>query len=325
MTQTGDYVIANASGSSVRGDINETFENVNTSNAGGSAPSYKQQGTIWLDTGNNEFKYYTGSAWHPFLDTGGDIIAESGTNRVTLESSGAIEILATNGTPLIDFKRSGVDYDCRIAQTNDTNYDLFFNTGGDGSTKQALKLYSTGALEVGDAAVVGSRAGGSGGYASGVINCRGIAVRNGYNGDNNDGNFYNWDWTGSALQVHVGSSGSDTNLGTVTTSSDYRVKKNITTQTASGIEKVKQLRPVNYEYADNTDFSFRGDGVEREGFIAHEVAEVIPSGCEGAKDAANQIQSLKVDAIVSVLTKALQEAVAKIETLETKVAALEAK
>ena len=53
-------------------------------------------------------------------------------------------------------------------------------------------------------------------------------------------------------------------------------------------------------------------------FIAHEVAEVIPSAVDGEKDAADQIQSLRVDAIVSVLTKALQEAVSKIELLETK-------
>ena len=68
---------------------------------------------------------------------------------------------------------------------------------------------------------------------------------------------------------------------------------------------------------------FKADGITREGFIAHEVQEVIPSGATGTKDGAD-IQSLQLDAIVSVLTKALQEAVAKIETLEAKVAALEA-
>ena len=134
-------------------------------------------------------------------------------------------------------------------------------------------------------------------------------------------NAFNIHWTGTASNLYI-----DTTLqGTITVSSDYRVKKDITSQTALGIDKIKQLRPVNYEFADNTDFNFVGDGVKREGFIAHEVAEVIPSAVDGVKDAPNQIQSLRVDAIVSVLTKALQEAVAKIEVLETKVAALEAK
>ena len=107
--------------------------------------------------------------------------------------------------------------------------------------------------------------------------------------------------------------------------SDYRIKKDIAEQTESGIEKIKQLRPVNYEYANNTELNFTGreDGVVREGFIAHEVAEVIPSGVQGEKDSPHTIQSLNIDAIVSVLTKALQEAVEKIETLETKITAME--
>ena len=113
------------------------------------------------------------------------------------------------------------------------------------------------------------------------------------------------------------------NQGSVSLSSDYRVKKDITTQTALGIDKIKQLRPVNYEFTDNASLNFKADGVKREGFIAHEVAEVIPSAVDGEKDAVNQVQSLRLDAIVSVLTKALQEAVAKIETLEAKVAVLE--
>ena len=133
-------------------------------------------------------------------------------------------------------------------------------------------------------------------------------------------NFYNFYWTGSALECWIDTS----NQGTVSLASDYRVKKDITTQTASGIDKIKQLRPVNFEFTDNLSLNFKGDGVQREGFIAHEVAEVIPSAVDGEKDAANQVQSLRMDAIVSVLTKALQEAVAKIETLEAKVAALEA-
>ena len=111
------------------------------------------------------------------------------------------------------------------------------------------------------------------------------------------------------------------NVGNVGLSSDYRIKENIALQTESGIDKIKQLKPVTYKF---TDYEvFKADGVTREGFIAHEVQEVIPSGVNGVKDG-DEIQSLNIDAITSVLTKALQEAVAKIETLEAKVAALEA-
>ena len=155
--------------------------------------------------------------------------------------------------------------------------------------------------------------------SSGVVIPMGIASKGGSDpGAATSGNVYNFYWSGSALACWIDTA----DVGTVgITSSDYRIKKNITTQTESGIDKIKQLRPVNYEY---TDYSvFKSDGVAREGFVAHEVQEVIPSGANGVKDG-DSIQSLNMDAIVSVLTKALQEAVAKIETLETKVAALEA-
>lgn len=148
--------------------------------------------------------------------------------------------------------------------------------------------------------------------ARGIIFSRGFAGLQGTNGTVH-GNKFNFYWaTGSALQAWI----DGTNVGNVTLTSDYRTKREIATQTESGIDRVKLLRPVTFKRAAFGEL-FQDEEVVREGFIAHEVGEVIPSGCEGEKDAENQIQSLNIDAIVSVLTKALQETVAKVETLET--------
>ena len=157
--------------------------------------------------------------------------------------------------------------------------------------------------------------------STGVIVPKGIASKTGSNaGATTSGNVYNFYWNEDSpnkLKCWI----DETDVGQVQgPQSDYRIKRNITTQTESGIDKIKQLRPITYQYADYKVFK-ASDSI-REGFIAHEVQEVIPSGADGVKDG-DSIQSLNVDAIVSVLTKALQEAVAKIETLETKVAALE--
>lgn len=157
----------------------------------------------------------------------------------------------------------------------------------------------------------------------GFLTFRGFCSRGGSGGSNN-GNVHNFQWTGSALNAWV----DVTNMGEIRNSqSDYRIKKDIQTQTALGIDRVKQLRCVTYTPADyvgqgGTTWSVASDNV-KEGFIAHEVAAVIPSGVEGEKDDPLRIQQLNIDAIVSVLTKALQESITKIETLETKVAALE--
>jgi hypothetical protein len=63
----------------------------------------------------------------------------------------------------------------------------------------------------------------------------------------------------------------------------------------------------------------------KEGFIAHEVQEVIPSGAEGVKDEENRIQSLRVDAILAVAVKAIQEQQAIITDLKARIESLENK
>jgi hypothetical protein len=131
-------------------------------------------------------------------------------------------------------------------------------------------------------------------------------------------NFY---WTGSGVDLYV----DVTNRGAITTSSDYRVKKDIETQTTSALNRIQQIRPVTYTFQDYKPFSWKADGIAREGFIAHELAEVIPSAVAGEKDAPNQVQSLKLDALCSVMVKAIQEQQALIESLTTRLNALEGK
>jgi hypothetical protein len=148
-----------------------------------------------------------------------------------------------------------------------------------------------------------------------AINCDGIKSHAG-NGGAYQTNEFNLQWTGfPRLWVDT------TDLGIIQFVSDYRVKKNVVTQTAPAIERVMQLRPVTYEMADYGNL-FVADEVQREGFIAHEVQAVIPSGAEGEKDKENQIQSLRIDAILAVVVKAMQEQQEQIESLKTEISIL---
>jgi hypothetical protein len=83
------------------------------------------------------------------------------------------------------------------------------------------------------------------------------------------------------------------------------------------------LRPVTYQMADYGNLFKAGDDI-KEGFIAHEVQEVIPSGAEGAKDEENRIQNLRLDAILAVAVKAIQELKATVDAQAARIAALEA-
>ena len=121
------------------------------------------------------------------------------------------------------------------------------------------------------------------------------------------------------------------------TSSDYRLKENIT-PVADGIDRLKQLKPSRFNFIADPS-------VTVDGFLAHEVQDVIPEAISGEKDAVQtweegenlpdgvsvgdtkldengdpipSYQGIDQSKLVPPLTAALQEAVAKIETLEAR-------
>ena len=119
---------------------------------------------------------------------------------------------------------------------------------------------------------------------------------------------------------HVGSINYTSSGTSYQTSSDYRLKENVTA-ISDGITRLKTLKPYR--------FNFKIDPSKTvDGFFAHEVTSV-PEAVHGEKDEVDTdnnpvYQGIDQSKLVPLLTAALQEAVAKIETLETKVAALEA-
>ena len=105
------------------------------------------------------------------------------------------------------------------------------------------------------------------------------------------------------------------------TSSDYRLKENIAPMTGA-LNTIAQLKPVTYNWKSN--------GTSGQGFIAHELQEVVPDCVIGEKDAVNEDGSIKAQGIdtsflVATLTKAIQEQQTLIESLTTRLTALEAK
>jgi len=115
----------------------------------------------------------------------------------------------------------------------------------------------------------------------------------------------------------INTSGSSTSY---TTSSDYRLKENIVA-ISDGITRLKTLKPSRFNFKVDKDTTV-------DGFLAHEVT-AVPEAITGTKDEVDSdnnpvYQGIDQSKLVPLLTAALQEAIAKIETLETKVAALEA-
>jgi len=144
----------------------------------------------------------------------------------------------------------------------------------------------------------------------------------------------------------------NTSNTTYATSSDYRLKENLE-YNWDATTRLKQLKPARFNWiVDDTNTS-------QDGFLAHEVSSIVPEAVVGTKDKTQDIgtitdengdvrqknvpevakensehtwtktgtenvyQGIDQSKIVPLLVKSLQEALTEIDTLKTKVAALE--
>jgi hypothetical protein len=103
------------------------------------------------------------------------------------------------------------------------------------------------------------------------------------------------------------------------TTSDYRAKE-VSGSVQNALSIVTQLKPYMGK--------MKGATVERPMFIAHETQAIAPYAVTGDKDAVDQdgkplFQQMDHSSLVPLLTAALQEALAKIESLTARVSALE--
>ena len=99
------------------------------------------------------------------------------------------------------------------------------------------------------------------------------------------------------------------------TSSDYRLKENVD-YTWDATTRLKQLKPARFNFiADSTNTLV-------DGFIAHEVSNIVPEAITGVKDETNDDGSIKPQGIdqsklVPLLVKTIQELEARITALES--------
>lgn len=278
-------------------------------------------------------------------DSGASV--EAGADEVVVEGSANSGISILSGTSnegSIKFGDSG-DNDIGMLQYHHSNNSMQMYTSG----SERIRIDSSGRVLVGDGSPIDTNANMSV-YATANYP---LATKVGATGNTQQIGFNNGNG-------HVG--GITTN-GTATafnTSSDYRLKENISYD-FDATARLKQLKPSRFNF--KTDASKTVDG-----FLAHEVSNIIPEAITGSKDATETRQNIVLNAngtmifngvleqdhidgkadgsypsdstwiaekeipvyqsidqskLVPLLVKSLQEALAEIDTLKTKVTALE--
>jgi len=119
-------------------------------------------------------------------------------------------------------------------------------------------------------------------------------------------------WNTNGVVGSIQTSGSATSY---VTSSDYRLKQNILPMTGA-LDKVLQLNPVTY--------TWKIDNVKSQGFIAHELQEIVPECVTGKKDAVDVdgkpiYQGIDTSFLIATLSAAIKELSAKVIALEEQV------
>ena len=266
-------------------------------------------------------------------------INTGGQTRATVDSSGRFGVGTTS--PLSGAKLTVASQGLAITGQNVAHSANSLRLGEEGSGLAQFRAYGSDTSTAGSFQFTLSNSDGTGGQTNAlrISNTGHVGIRTSATNTENS-NSANFNTSGYLTLNHINTESSGRaylafnynagEIGTVTqsgtsgvsynTSSDYRLKENIVAL-SDAITRLKTLKPSRFNFKTEKDRTV-------DGFIAHEVT-AVPEAITGTKDEVDSdnkpvYQGIDQSKLVPLLTAALQEAVAKIEVLETKVAALEA-
>ena len=200
-------------------------------------------------------------------------ILAAGTTQLRLDSSGT----ATGDGSFIRFMKGGTDIAyIGVAGTimGSTSNDTMFYAEGANNMRfstngvERLRITSAGNLFVGTTTLVSPNPGHSFSVGNGSQHAIG-------HNNTSSGTYYSYySYNGSVI-------GSITQSGTTSvaynTSSDYRLKENVVADW-DATARLKQLNPVRFNFIADADTTV-------DGFLAHEVQDIVPEAITGTKDA----------------------------------------
>ena len=248
------------------------------------------------------------------FDSGADNLivgAGSGSNGITIYSgnTSTAGINFADGTTGSDIYAGGITYN------HNTNNLDFSTTDGSGR----MRIDSSGQVFVKPSTGGSYTVGDSGFYSDGGFG-NNLIMGNTYGAGKGYINFYNG---GTGIG---GINAATASTVVYLTTSDYRLKENIAPMTGA-LAKIQALKPCTYKW--------KLDGAEGQGFIAHELQEIVPDCVFGKKDAVETYtdkdgneqtrikpQGVDTSFLVATLTAAIQELKAELDATKAEVQAL---
>lgn len=336
---------------SITGTVSTTGNSTNTGNLDVTGDLTVDTDTLYVDSANNRVGIGTSSpsSWSTLAALDSNATGFAGITAINSNANvgiGGIQFASdtTYTKAAIGLLRQNANGNGSIVFYNDSNADASNWTTSD----EKMRIDSSGNVLIGTTNLnpIASNTSGITTSPVGFLNVQRSAGTSGSMavGNNTTGGLIYFYYTASGSPVSTGNISITGTTTSYNTSSDYRLKENVQPLTG-GIDRLKQLKPSHWTWIQNGEYG--------EGFVAHETATVVPEAVTGEKDAMREedyevtpavfddegvqttaavmgtrevpeYQGIDQSKLVPLLTAALQEAVAKIESLEARVAALEA-
>jgi hypothetical protein len=260
--------------------------------------------------------------FYPAADT--IAFAEGGAEVARFDSSGNFGIGVTAGSPatgeLLVLVNKAIRWMSASSGTEygdiytDTSNNMVFRNGS-GATER-MRIAANGYVYINNSTSTASQDG----HISIAATVAGQQCIDSWNSATSGTRFHAKfrDNTAATVRGSITSDGANT---AYVTSSDYRLKENISLLT-NALSTVVQLKPSTWTWKENQEAG--------QGFIAHELAEIVPQAVTGEKDAVDangnpQYQGVDTSFLVATLTAAIQELKAELDTVKAQNAAFEAR